>query len=326
MTEPSGVAAPAPSSPALSLQDIAAADGTFAVVALDQRNTLRRMYAAAGQPDVPDEELVAFKADVLGALDNASAVLVDPSYGVPARTRAGAATGTGVLIAAEPAVRATHGAEPRVTRDPRQDARWVRGLGGHALKFLVQIRADRPGDGGGPDLTAEGLDVVRAVVADCRASGMPCVIENLTYPLPGEEPDPGGRADAIIEAAVALDELRPDLLKLEYPGSPEACRRLGASIRTPWAVLSAGVGFDEFAEVLRISCDEGGASGFIAGRAVWKDAVAMSPPERGRFLADEGRRRLDACVAAIAGRARDWRTVSERAGGPSGTGRAGSGS
>jgi tagatose-1,6-bisphosphate aldolase len=276
---------------------------------LDQRNTLRRMYAAAGQPDVPHEELVAFKADVLGALDNASAVLVDPDYGVPARARAGAATGAGVLIAAEPAVRATLGAEPRVTRDPGQDARWVRGLGGHALKFLVQIRADRPG-GDGPDLTAEGLDVVRAVVADCRASGMPCVIENLTYPLPGEEPDAAGRADAIIEAAVALDGLRPDLLKLEYPGSPEACRRLGASIRTPWAVLSAGVGFDEFAEVLRISCDEGGASGFIAGRAVWKDAVAMRPPERRRFLADEGRRRLDACVAAIAGRARDWRTVS----------------
>jgi tagatose 1,6-diphosphate aldolase/sulfofructosephosphate aldolase len=306
MTEPDGVAV------GLSLQDIASGDGTFAVVALDQRNTLRRMYAAAGWPDVPDEELVAFKADVLGALGNASAVLVDGTYGVPARARAGA-TGTGLLIAAEPAVRATYGAEPRVTRDPGQDARWVQGLGGHALKFLAQIRVDRPGGsgpGGGPDLAAEGLDVVRAVLADCRAAGLPCVIENLTYPLPGEEPDVAARADAIIAAAVALDDLGPDLLKLEYPGSPEACRRLAGSIRTPWAVLSAGVGFDEFADVLRISCDEGGASGFIAGRAVWRDAVGMGPPERRRFLGDEGRRRLDACVAAIAGRARDWRSGS----------------
>jgi tagatose-1,6-bisphosphate aldolase len=303
MSEPGRVAAAEP-----SLQDIAATDGTFAVVALDQRNTLRRMFAAAGQPDVPDEELVAFKADVLGALDNASAVLVDATYGVPARARAGA-TGAGLLIAAEPAVRATHGVEPRVTRDPAQDAQWVRGLGGDALKLLVQIRVDRPAVSG-PDLTAEGLDVVRAVVADCRASGLPCVIENLTYPLPGEEPDATRRADAIIEAAVALDGLRPDLLKLEYPGSPQACRRLAGSIRTPWAVLSAGVGFDEFAEVLRTSCDEGGASGFIAGRSVWGEAVGMSPPERRRFLGDEGRRRLDACVAAIAGRARDWRSAS----------------
>jgi tagatose 1,6-diphosphate aldolase/sulfofructosephosphate aldolase len=74
-------------------------------------------------------------------------------------------------------------------------------------------------------------------------------------------------------------------------------------------VLSAGVDFDEFADVLRISCDDGGASGFIAGRAVWKDAVGMSPGERRRFLADEGKRRLDGCIDAIKGRAQRWDEV-----------------
>jgi tagatose-1,6-bisphosphate aldolase len=293
-----------------SLHDIAGPDGTFAVVAIDQRNTLKRMYAAVGQPDVTDDELISFKADVLGELSNASAVLIDPSYGVPALARLDADRAhTGVLIAAEPSDRGTYGAEPRVTRDPAQDAAWVRAGGGHALKYLVQIRADRPAVAGEPDLAAEGLAVVGEVVADCRAAGVPSVIENLIYPLPGEQLDPQRRADAIITAAVALDELRPDLLKLEYPGSPQACRRLAASITTPWAVLSAGVDFDEFAEVLRISCDEGGASGFIAGRAVWKDAVGMNPDERRRFLAGEGRRRLDGCLDAIKGRAQRWDEV-----------------
>jgi tagatose-1,6-bisphosphate aldolase len=299
-----------------SLQDIAGPDGTFAVVAIDQRNTLKRMYAAVGQPDVTHDELVSFKADVLGELSNASAVLIDPTYGVPALAQLDAGRSrTGVLIAAEPSDRGTYGDEPRVTRDPAQDAAWVRAGGGHALKYLVQIRADRPAPdrlrsaAGEPDLAAEGLDVVREVVADCRAAGVPSVIENLIYPLPGEQLDPQRRADAIIAAAVALDELRPDLLKLEYPGSPQACRRLAASITTPWAVLSAGVDFDEFADVLRISCDEGGASGFIAGRAVWKDAVGLSPDERRRFLAGEGRRRLDGCLDAIKGRAQRWDEV-----------------
>ena len=214
-----------------------------------------------------------------------------------------------MLIAAEPSERGTFGDEPRVTRDPVQDAAWVRAGGGHALKYLVQIRADRPAVRGEPDLAAEGLDVVREVIADCRAAGVPSVIENLIYSLPGEQLDPHGRAEAIIEAAVALDQLGPDLLKLEYPGSPQACRRLAASISTPWAVLSAGVDFDEFADVLRISCDDGGASGFIAGRAVWKDAVGMSPDERRRFLADEGKRRLDGCIDAIKGRAQRWDEV-----------------
>jgi tagatose-1,6-bisphosphate aldolase len=301
---------PGVNSPQNSLQDIAGPDGTFAVVAIDQRNTLKRMFAAAGRPDVAADELVAFKADVLAALDNASAVLIDPSYGVPALARLGADhPPTGVLIAAEPTDRSTYGDEPRVTRDPGQDAAWVRAGGGHALKYLVQIRADRPARPGEPDLAAEGLGVVREVVADCRATRVPSVIENLIYQLPGEQLDPERRAEAIIAAAVALDELRPDLLKLEYPGSPQACRRLAASITTPWAVLSAGVDFEEFADVLRISCDDGGASGFIAGRAVWKDAVGMSPDERRRFLADEGKRRLDGCIDAIKGRAQRWDEV-----------------
>ena len=49
-----------------------------------------------------------------------------------------------------------------------------------------------------------------------------------------------------------------------------------------------------------------GASGFLAGRAFWKEAVDLDGPDRYRFLADEGRRRLDACVEAIDGRARHW--------------------
>jgi tagatose-1,6-bisphosphate aldolase len=293
------------------LQRIAGPDGTFAVVAIDQRNTLKRMFAAVGQPDASTDELIDFKADVLGTLDNASAVLIDPTYGVPALHRLGGPrAGTGILVAAEPSDRGKYGDEPRVTRDPVQDARWVRAQGGDALKYLVQIRADRRPVAGEPDLAAEGLAAVAEVVQDCRAAGVPSVIENLIYPLPGEELDADRRAEAIIAAAVALDELAPDLLKLEYPGSAEACRRLADKISVPWAVLSAGVDFDEFADVLRISCDEGGASGFIAGRAVWKDAVGMGAEQRRQFLAGEGRRRLDGCLDAIRGRARSWTPVS----------------
>jgi tagatose-1,6-bisphosphate aldolase len=296
--------------PATSLADIATPDGTFAIVAMDQRNTLRRMYAAVGFADPSDAELVAAKADVVSALrPAASAFLLDPTYGIPALAQLDAGP-AGVLVAAEPSSRGSWEGEPRATRDPAQDAAWVRDLGGHALKFLVQVRAGRPVTGGSPDLVAEALQVVADVVADCRNQGVPSVIENLVYPLPGEQLTAREREDVVIESARVLDELGPDLLKLEYPGSPQACRRLADSIRTPWAVLSAGVGFDQFAHVLEVSCDEGGASGFIAGRAVWKDVVGMTRPDRQAFLADEGRRRLEGCLAAIQGRARPWSEVS----------------
>ena len=76
-------------------------------------------------------------------------------------------------------------------------------------------------------------------------------------------------------------------------------------------MLSAGVAFDEFAKVLRISCDEGGASGFIAGRAIWKEAVGDGSRRAMEFLSETGRRRLDEYVSIIEGRARpDQETVA----------------
>ncbi len=297
-----------------ALTDIACADGTFAIVALDQRNTLRRMFTAVDQ-HVDDAVLRAFKGAVVGGLSpSASGLLVDPDFVVPAALHDGnLAPGAGLAVAAEPSERGKFGDEPLTRRDPEQNAKWVRDMGGHAVKFLVQLRADRNPALGGRDVSAEALNATAQVVADCRADGMPSVIENLIYRLPGEvELSPQARADAIIEAARALSDLRPDLLKLEYPGSAEACRRLAEAVSVPWVVLSAGVGVEEFQNVLRISCDEGGASGFIAGRAFWRDALALEQPERRPSLADTARRRLDGCVAVMDGRATSWNSVIAR--------------
>lgn len=291
------------------LDPIARDDGTFAIVAMDQRNTLRRMFAAVDRQPEPDD-LVRFKADVAQALmPVASGFLLDPDFGVPAARNLPERSGCGLLVAAEPADRGNHNGEPRTSRDPAQNAAWVDSLGGDAVKFLVQMRPGRPREPGAPDLVAEVLEIVEAVVADCRAAGVPSVIENLIYRLPDEaELTQSQRSDLIIESAGLLDALQPDLLKLEYPGSPAACRRLAKTISSPWAVLSAGVPFAQFREVLQISCDDGGASGFIAGRAIWKDAVGMDAEPCRRFLSGEGRARLESCVEAIDGRARPWRS------------------
>jgi tagatose-1,6-bisphosphate aldolase len=293
------------------LDRIARPDGTFAIIAMDQRNTLRRMFSAVGRtPD--DADMTDLKADIARALSpSASGMLVDPDLGAPAVRRPGVmAPGCGVLVAAEPADKDSWNGEPRAGRNPELNAAWVREQGGDALKFLVQLRAGRPHHEGDPDLSAEVVEVVRQIVEDCREQGVPSVIENLIYAVPGEEPlTPEQRSDVIIESARMLDTVGCDLLKLEYPGSPEACRRVGEVVTGPWAVLSAGVAFDDFLDVLRISCDEGGASGFIAGRAFWKDAVDLEGPARYEFLSTEGRRRLEECVDAIDGRARPWASV-----------------
>ena len=93
----------------------------------------------------------------------------------------------------------------------------------------------RPRPPGEPDLVGEALAVCEEIIRDCRAAGVPVVIENLVYERPGEDLRGQTREDAIIEAARALNDLDIDLLKLEYPGSPAGCRRLAAVLDRPWA-------------------------------------------------------------------------------------------
>jgi tagatose-1,6-bisphosphate aldolase len=295
-----------------TLADIASADGVFAIIAMDQRNTLRRMFNAV-DIDASEEDLRTVKADVARALTPAaSGMLLDPTYGVPAVTEAQAiAPSCGLLVAAEPSSRDSYNGEPRTRRDPELNARWVAAQGGDAVKFLVQLRADRSvGKAGEPDLAREVLDVCQEIVTDCSSAGLPSVIENLVYELPGEQLSGKAREDAIIRAAAALDELDIDLLKLEYPGSPDACRRLADVLHRPWAVLSAGVPFEQFSDVLTIAFDEGGASGFIAGRSIWREALPLTGVERQRFLNNIARPRLDDLVAVASRRARPWTEVA----------------
>ena len=295
-----------------TLDDIAAGRHVFSIIAMDQRNTLRRMFTAVGL-DASDDDLRTAKADVARVLTPAaSGLLSDPTYGVPAITAAKAlAPDCGLLIAAEPSERRSYHGEPRTHRDPALDAQWVLDQGGDALKFFLQLRADRPAPAPGePDLVAEALAVCAEIIRDCRDQGVPAVIENLVYARPGEDLRGQAREDAIIEAARALDDLDIDLLKLEYPGSPEGCRRLAAVLRRPWAVLSAGVPFDQFTDIIRIAADEGGASGFIAGRSVWREVVSLTGQQREEFLTSVARPRLDRLVEVAAGRARPWTEVS----------------
>jgi len=66
----------------------------------------------------------------------------------------------------------------------------------------------------------------------------------------------------------------------------------------PWALLSAGVDHDTFVAQLREAL-AGGASGFIAGRSIWKECVVMDAGARRSFLAGDARRRLSELLALV---------------------------
>src|SRR5262249_25393264 len=156
-----------------------------------------------------------------------------------------------------------------------------------------QWRPDRRPGPGEPDLAAEALAVIGEVVADCRAAGMPSVIEPLVAKRPGEPPlDEQAMGELVVEAATRMAQLPPDLLQLAWPGGAVGCRGVAEALGpVPWTLLSAGVGFDRFVDRVAVALEHG-ASGFIAGRAIWGDAVALTGAERVAFLEDTARPRL----------------------------------
>jgi tagatose-1,6-bisphosphate aldolase len=135
-----------------TLDDIATDGHVFSIIAMDQRNTLRSMFTDVGL-DASDYDLRTAKADVARVLTPAATgLLSDPTYGVPAITRAQAlAPDCGLLVAAEPSERRTFQGEPRTHRDPALNAQWVVDQGGDVLKFFghresgVRAARGRPG-------------------------------------------------------------------------------------------------------------------------------------------------------------------------------------
>ena len=296
---------------ARTLDDIAADSHVFSIIAMDQRNTLRRMFAAVGL-DASDDDLRVAKADVARVLTPAaSGLLSDPTYGVPAITEAKAlAPDCGLLVAAEPSERRSYQGEPRTHRDPALNAQWVLDQGGDALKFFG---FHAPNVFNVPHLV-NGL----ADIGPLLVTAIPLGVYNFTEGMNNvESASAAGDSynlryilGAIIESARALDDLDIDLLKLEYPGSPEGCRRLAAILHRPWAVLSAGVPFDQFTDIIRIAAEEGGASGFIAGRSVWREVVGLAGRRREEFLTTVALPRLERLIEVAEHRARPWTDVA----------------
>jgi tagatose-1,6-bisphosphate aldolase len=286
--------------PLNGLSSISNSDGIFSIVAMDQRNTLKKMFTAVGVT-ATDEDMFGAKIAVASALSKAaSGILLDPTWGVPAVNENDILPTTcGLLVAAENPDRGNFNGEPRPTKMIGQDAAWVKSLGGQAVKVLVSMHPGRPMKAGEPDLTSETVELVRAIVADCKAQGIPSVIENLIYALPNAEPlTDDQKENLIVESAILLNETKPDLLKLEFPMSERGCKRLADSL--------TGVAFDQFKKAITISCDAGGASGFIAGRSIWKEAIGMNKADQEKFLNSTAIARLEELNATVVGRAVPW--------------------
>lgn len=285
------------------LQQLADDRGILAMCAMDHRGSMQRMINPSAPEGVDGATLTAYKLDLAEALAPVStAVLLDPLYGAAQAIAAGALPArTGLLVSLEE-TGYSHEAGGRVTTLlPEWSVAKVKRMGAQAVKVLLYYRSDHP--------TAERQRaIVRTVAAEAAAADLPFVLEPLVYPAPEEEA-PGyaqRKPDLIIEAARDLSGLGIDILKTEFPGDLPACRKLDEVSAAPWVLLSAGVDFDTFARQLEVAC-RAGASGFLGGRAVWEEGLAMADAvDRRRWLRTVAADRMRRLHDLAAQHARPW--------------------
>jgi sulfofructosephosphate aldolase len=285
-----------------SLGALARPGGAFAMLAIDQRESLRTLLVAAGGEGT-DQNLREFKVEVARALSPAaSAMLVDRDYGLRAIADSGAlAPGCGLIVAVDRLVQPPGGALEWSELDRGAMTGELAERGARALKFLVLWRPDQP--------ASRRADMVGHFVERCRSLGLLSVLEGLVQvPGGGLGPD----MDAAIQAAAEeLAPYRPDLYKTHVPthghGTADeitaASLRISRVLRCPWVVLSASVPVERFPGAVEAAC-RGGASGFLAGRGVWGPSISAPRPELD--LATEARSRFERLVAVVDAHARPW--------------------
>jgi sulfofructosephosphate aldolase len=248
---------------------------------------------------------VAFKVAVARILSpHASAMLIDAGEGLgPILDAEALAPSCGLIVAADDLVQPIGGAVDDTRLDEAVDLSGAAARGAVAAKLLVIWKPDRP--------ERVRADLVAEFLARARAAGLPGIVEGVVRPPAGvAESEWTDREDALLAATAEFGSYGPDLYKAQVPLNGEGdleevvdrCRRMTDVLPCPWVVLSSGVTIDAFPAAVEAAC-RGGASGFLAGRAIWRDAVGRDPEPALRDRSVPRLRRLAAVVDALA---RPW--------------------
>ncbi|MDT8303938.1 MAG: tagatose 1,6-diphosphate aldolase [Sedimentisphaerales bacterium] len=279
------------------LQQTAGPNGTFYIAAVDHRGPLRRALETESPEGKTDEALTSLKRDIVRHLAPAtSAVLLDPETAAGQCVTDGSLPGgTGLIVALD-----SGSTGDPLNRTTGLIENWsvektVR-MGASGVKILLYYNPQAP-------QAEEREGLVRNVARKCIQYDIPFFLEPLSYACDDQNKavPPEEKRRVVIETARRLVPLGVDILKAEFPvdvsAEPdeniwlEACRDLTDACEVPWVLLSAGVSYETFLKQVRIAC-QAGASGVMAGRAVWKEAVTLNVSARNQFLKSAGYERM----------------------------------
>jgi tagatose 1,6-diphosphate aldolase len=270
--------------------------GVIAAAAMDQRGSLQKSLAKEKGGDIGDREMEEFKRLVTEVLTpHASAILLDPEWGLPASKRR--AKNAGLLLAYEKTGYDKTGPGRLPDLLDNWSVRRIKEAGADCIKILLYYTPEDP---------REVNDVKHAWVErigdECRGNDIPFFLEFVGYEEGADEKglEFARKKPQIVAGSMAeftKDRYGVDVMKVEMPinmkfvegtrafGGQKAYtkqdaldhfRRTAEAATRPFIYLSAGVSNAEFTESLELAAEAGTRfSGVLCGRATWKDGIPV---------------------------------------------------
>jgi tagatose 1,6-diphosphate aldolase len=292
--------------------------GVIAAAAMDQRGSLQKSLAKEKGSEVGDSMMEEFKSLVTEVLTpHASAILLDPEWGLPASKRR--AKNAGLLLAYEKTGYDKTGPGRLPDLLDHWSARRLKEAGADCVKILLYYSPLDP-----KPINDIKHAWVERLGDECRANDIPFFLEFVGYE---EGADEKGFEYAKKKPEIVIESMREfskerygvDVLKVEVPvnmkfvegskvfagqkayGKKEAADlflKAAKAATKPFIYLSAGVSNAEFTEALELAAESGVKfNGVLCGRATWKDGIPIYAKQGAdafrKWLQNEGVKNID---------------------------------
>jgi tagatose 1,6-diphosphate aldolase len=270
--------------------------GVIAAAAMDQRGSLQKALAKEKGGEISDRDMEEFKSLVTEVLTpHASAILLDPEWGIPASKRRAASAG--LLLAYEKTGYDKTGPGRLPDLLDLWSVRRLKENGADCVKILLYYSPLDP-----RPVNEQKHAWVERIGDECRANDIPFFLEFVGYEEGQDEKglEFARKKPEIVSGSMAeftKDRYGVDVMKVEVPVNMKfvegakafggqaaytkkeamAAFRRAADVATkPFIYLSAGVSNAEFTESLALAAESGVKfAGVLCGRATWKDGIPV---------------------------------------------------
>jgi len=280
-----------------SIRRLADERGFFKMTAVDQRPGVEALVRRKrGVEKAAYEDVGTAKRVLIEALSPYStALLLDPGYAYPYAALQ-VDPRRGLLLTYEQWDSEETPGGRKTFVYPGWSVEKIKRTGADGVKLMLWWRPDASAD-----VKAHQRALVEQVGRDCRRHDIAFLLEPLLYPLGSEgaggryEEDATKRPEMVIDTAREFRDERYgiDIFKMESPiaandvpdpdtAASGECQRwfdeLGRTLDRPWVMLSAGAPMEPFRRIVTHAF-RAGASGYLAGRAIWWQTFESTFPD-----------------------------------------------